>query len=64
MVIFIKEMQSVYAIWPFGHAKRGIKKVNIEICKSCYINRKGNKSLCEMKTFLELQGIEVKVQTN
>lgn len=48
----------------FGHAKRGIKKVNIEICKSCYINRTGNKSLCEMKTFLELQGIEVKVQTN
>lgn len=48
----------------FGHAQRGVKKVDIQICKSCYINSKGHKYLCEMKTFLEKQGVEVTVQKN
>ena len=48
----------------FGHAQRGVKKGDIQIFKSCYINSKGHKYLCEMKTFLEKQGVEVTVQKN
>ncbi|MCE5287338.1 MAG: hypothetical protein LLG02_16045 [Pelosinus sp.] len=48
----------------FSQARRGIKSMDIKLCRAYYINSEGQKYLQEMKIILKNQGVIVLLQTN